>query len=578
MQKKLIASMAVAGLAAAALTPMAASAATKTTKKKAVKTTKKAATTTAAPTTAAPTTAAPTTAAAQAAAGGGKKGGTFVSLQLAAGDPDHVEPGLAHTIDGSQIANSLFDGLMEIDYATSDLKPAMAESFSLSPDGKTVTFKLKKNAKFHNGEPVLPSNFKCGWERAASPDLASEVGYHLDSIVGKSDIDDGKSKTLSGVVADDAAGTLTVKLKTAYSSFVAETQHTVFSPLTKKDCAAGKDWEQGIMIGNGPFKMNEPWKHDQYIKLVRNDDYYGGHLGRPAYLDSVEFRISKDPAPAYNLFESGTGDNAVIPGGKFKEAAAKYGEKGNSAPQLVIQYYGFNWTDKDGGGFANAKLRQAISLAIDRNQINQLVFNGTRSPATGVTPPGVPGYKAGLWKIKPEAQVEEAKKLLAEWGKPLPKISLRVNSVSANLQVANIVKDNLSKIGIEVELDPKPSTGYFSDLANKNDHQLFRTGWVYDYVGYDNGMYPLLHTETVGADNASKFSNAQFDALVNQARSTPDLKKQADLYQQAEKIALEQAVVIPLIWGRWNHVVSSKVDRYPQSATGFVDFADVSFK
>ncbi len=573
MQKKLIATTAVAGLVFMGASPLAASGAAKKTTKK--KVTTKAATTTAAPATSAPvTTAAP----APAAAAGGKKGGTFVSLQLAAGDPDHIEPGLAHTIDGSQVAGQLFDGLMEIDYATAELKPSVAESFSVSADGKTVTFKIKKGVKFHNGEAVLPSNFKCGWERAASRDLASEVGYHLDSIAGKSDIDDGKTKLLSGVVADDANLTLTVKLKSAYSSFVAETQHTVFSPLTKKDCSAGKDWEQGIMIGNGPFKMAEPWKHDQFIKVVRNDDYFGGHLGRSAFLDSVEFRINKDTIPAYNLFESGTGDNAVIPAGKFKEAAAKYGEKGNTAPQLVIQYYGINWNDKEAGGFANAKLRQAISLAIDRNQINQLVFNGTRTPATGITPPGVPGYKAGLWKIKPEAQVDEAKKLLAEWGKPLPKITLRVNSVSANLLVANIVKDNLSKIGIDVDLDPRPSTGYFSDLANKNDHQLFRSGWVYDYVGYDNGMYPLLHTETIGADNAAKFSNAQFDSLVNTARSTSDLKKQADLYQQAEKIALEQAVSIPLIWGRWSHVVSSKVDRYPQSATGFVDFADVTLK
>ena len=572
MQKKLIATTAVAGLAIMVASPLAASgAAKKTTKKKA---TTKAVTTTAAPTTAAPTTAAP----APAAAAGGKKGGTFVSLQLAAGDPDHIEPGLAHTIDGSQVAGQLFDGLMEIDYASAELKPSVAESFSVSSDGKTVSFKIKKGVKFHNGEAVLPSNFKCGWERAASRDLASEVGYHLDSIAGKSDIDDGKTKLLSGVVADDANLTLTVKLKSAYSSFVAETQHTVFSPLTKKDCSAGKDWEQGIMVGNGPFKMNEPWKHDQFIKLVRNDDYFGGHLGRSAFLDSVEFRINKDTVPAYNLFESGTGDNAVIPAGKFKEAAAKYGEKGNTAPQLVIQYYGINWNDKDAGGFANAKLRQAISLAIDRNQINQLVFNGTRTPATGITPPGVPGYKAGLWKIKPEAQVDEAKKLLAEWGKPLPKITLRVNSVSANLLVANIVKDNLSKVGIDVDLDPRPSTGYFSDLANKNDHQLYRSGWVYDYVGYDNGMYPLFSTETIGADNSAKFSNAQFDSLVSTARSTSDLKKQADLYQQAEKIALEQAVAIPLIWGRWSHVVSSKVDRYPQSATGFVDFADVTLK
>jgi oligopeptide transport system substrate-binding protein len=472
----------------------------------------------------------------------------------------------------------VYDGLVDIDYDTGELKASVADKWTVSPDGKTVVFTLKKGVKFSNGEAVLPSNFKCAWERALRPELASEVAYHLYSIKGAQAVNDGKGKTLDSVVADDAKLTLTVKLDLAYSSFVAETQHTVFSPVPKAACSAGKDYEQGIMIGNGPFKMAEPWKHDQSIKLVRDDNYYGGINGHAAYLDGVDFRITKDTLAAYNLFESGTGDNAPIPAGRFKEAAAKYGSKGNERPTLSVQYYGFNWNDPSVGGYDNAKLRRAISMAIDRDQINNLIFDGTRAPATSFTPPGVPGYNKKTATISTKADVAGAKKLLAEWGRPLPKIKLRVNSVSANLLLANIIVANLKEIGIEVELDPRPSTGYFSDLANGNSHQFFRTGWVYDYAGYDNGMYPLWSTAAIGQDNSAKFSSAQFDKLVNAARSTSDSAKQAANYQAAEKILLDQAVAVPLIWGRWGQVTSKRVDGYPQGATGFVDYNEVSFK
>ncbi len=509
----------------------------------------------------------------------GKKGGTFIALNLSNGDPDHIDPALAHVVDPSQITSQLYDGLVDIDYDTGTLKPAVAESWKSNAAGDQVVFKLKKGVKFSNGEDVLPSSFKCAWERVLQPELASEVAYHLYAIKGAQAINDGKGKALTSVTADDASLTLTVNLGAPFTSFVANTQHTVFSPLPKAGCAANKSYEQGIMIGNGPFKMDGAWKHDQSIKIARNDSYYGGINGHTAYLDGVDFRITKDVLAAYNLFESGTGDNSTIPGGRFKEAQDKYGPKGNEKALLSINpYYAFNWNDPTVGGFANTKLRQAISMAIDRTQINQLVFNGTRLPATGVTPPGVPGYNSKLSTIKTSADVEGAKKLLASWGKPLPKITLRTNNPSANLQIAAIVTDNLKAIGIEVELDARPSTTYFSDLATGNSHQFFRSGWVYDYAGYDNGMYPLFHTATVGQDNSAKFTSALFDRYVNEARRTTDDAKQNSLYQQAEKVLLDQAIVIPMIWGRWGNVTSKRVDSYVQGATGFVDYNEVTLK
>ncbi len=576
MQRKLVLSV-LAGVLAISGFSYSANAAPKTKKKPAKKVANTAVKPSATPTTAAAsvtTAAAPAT---TAAPGTPKKGGTFTALNLATGDPDHIDPSLAHTVEASQVTTQLYDGLVDIDYNTGDLKADVADKWTLSPDGKTVVFSLKKTT-FSNGEPVLPSSFKCSWERSLRPELASEVAYHLYSIKGAQDINEGKGKALDAVVADDGAMTLTVNLALAYSSFVAEAQHTVFSPLPKAGCAAGKEYEQGVMVGNGPFKMAEPWKHDQSIRLVRNDSYFGGINNHPAYLDGVDFRITKDVLAAYNLFESGTGDNAPIPAGRYKEAAAKYGSKGNERPTLSVAYYGFNWTDPVVGGFGNAKLRQAISAAINRDQINQLIFDGTRAPATSFTPPGVPGYNKSLAVIKTSADVETAKRLLSEWGRPLPTLKLRVNNTSANIQLANIIVANLKDIGINVELDPKPSTGYFTELANGNSHQFYRSGWVYDYAGMDNGLYPLFSTAAVGQDNSSKFSNAQFDKLVNDARATADPAKQAALYQSAEKIVLDQAVAVPLIWGRWGQVTSKRVDGYPQGSTGFVDYNEVSFK
>lgn len=580
--RRLFAAVAAGTAALTVFGTVGAGAATKSTKttKKTTKTTKKPAVTTAPAATSGTTatTAAPATT--KAAAGTPKKGGTFVSVDIAAGDPDHIDPALSHVVSAAQVTGSLYDGLVDIDYETGELKPAVAQSWTSNADGTQIVFKLKKGVKFSNGEDVLPSNFKCAWERAAAPSTASEVGYHLDAIKGKKDIDDGKTKLLSGVTADDANLTLTVNLVSPFTSFVANTQHTVFSPTTKAQCAAGNNYEQGVMIGNGPFKMDGPWKHDQEIKLVRNDSYYGGINNHQAYLDGVTFKIMKDTIAAYNLFESGGASASGIPGGRIKEATGKYGDRAATKPTLSIQYYGFNWADPTVGGFANAKLRQAASLCINRDQINTTIFDNTRAIATGVTPPGVPGFKAGLSAISGKPDVAAGKKLIAEWGKPNPSFKLRVNSVSTNLQIAAIIQQNLKDCGIDVDIDPRPSTTYFSELARNNDYQFFRSGWAYDYAGYDNGMYPLFDTETIGesGSNYSKFSNAEFDKLVAQARATTDDAKQASLYQQAEKILLDQAIVVPLVWGKWTYVVSKDVDRFVQGATAFVDYNEVSFK
>ncbi len=575
MQKKLLAFVASGAVAASIFAPAAQAA----TKKKTV-TTKKATTTKAAATTAAPTTVA--TAAAP-KAGALKSGGTLVNVgTFASGDPTTAgDPGLSSVVNESQIANMLFDGLMEIDYDTGELKPNVAETFP-TVSGKTITFKIRKGTKFSNGEEVLPSSFKCSWDRAVSETLASPLSYHFDSIAGKAAVDDGKTKSISGVVANDSAMTLSVELLRPYADFIAETQHTVFSPLTKAGCAAGRTYHDGIMIGNGPFKMAEPWKRGQYIKMVRNEDYWGGPNGHKAYLDGVEFKIVKDELAALNVFEAGQADITGTVAGRFSELTKKYGDTAAKKSQLVIQYFGFNWEDKAVGGFANAKLRQAISLSVDRKRINDAIFDGSRKEATGFTPPGIAGVKVDAYGLDATSNAAQAKKLMAEYGKDAPAIKLRIANTPANVNIGAIIKNSVkTAIDVDLTIEADNPTGYFDRLRDAPG-QAFRAGWAADFTGYDNFMYPLFASESIGGDNLFRFGNAEVDHLIEQARSTADNNKRNALYQQAETIIMGQGIVVPLYWNKWSTILSAKVNAEAyakaQGPTSFVDYNEVALK
>ncbi len=572
MQKKFIALALVGGLAALSAGPSVA-ATKKTTKKKA--TTTKAVATTAAPTSAAPTTAP----AAAAPKSTGKKGGTLIDARnFSTGDPTTAgDPALSSVVNEGQVAGMLYDGLMEIDYVTAELKPSVAESFSLNAEGDEVLFKIRKGVKFSNGEDVLPSSFKCAWERVVNPATAATLSYHFDNIQGKIAVDQGKTKEMSGVIADDGAMTLKVLLTTPYADFVAETQHTVFSPMTKDGCKAGRNYHDGIMIGNGPFKMAEPWKRGQFIKLVRNDTYFGGINGHTAYLDGVEFKIIRDEVASLNVFESGGADVAVIPSGRFAELTKKYGDRAAKTPQLTVQYFAFNWEDKKWGGFDNAKLRQAVSLAVNRKQINDAIFDGSRVEATGFTPVGIPGVKPDAYGLDAAPNIAKAKALLKEWGKDVPSLKMKIVNTPINVNIGSIIKNNLKEIGVEVELDPDLPTGYF-DRLKTNPGEAFRVGWAADFVGYDNFMYPLLHSKSIGADNRSRFGLKAVDDLINQGRKTPDAAKRNALYQQAESIVMEQAIVVPLWWAKWSNLLSKNVDAWVQGPTAFVDYNEVTMK
>ncbi|MBW8825963.1 MAG: peptide ABC transporter substrate-binding protein [Acidobacteria bacterium] len=500
------------------------------------------------------------------AATGGKTGGELVDLGTFLGDPpEFLDPGLNSTLNSYQVINELYDGLTDIDAsdpANPKIVPLVAKSYEANADATVWTFKIRDGEQFSNGEPVLPSSFSRAWERASNKDFAGDYSYLFNFIKGGKEKLAGTATTLAGVKADDANMTLTVTLAKPYSNFDAVAGFQLFFPMPKAvdSLKDQKEWDKGLMIGNGPYKLAQP-RTDTDIVLVRNDKWGGDVMGhKKAILDKVTFKVSKDTDTAYNAFEAGEGDSANIPPGRVKEADQNYG---TTLDVNILGSYHFDINQKDPsvGGAKNLKLRQAIDMAINRSEINTAVFNGSRTVSTGVTPPGIPGFKKGLCdycKYDPQG----AKAAVDEWkaagNSQSGPIKIQFNQGSGHENVVAIMVDNLKAVGIQAVADPKPAETYFSSLA-KGSCVLCRAGWFADYPTYDNFMYDLFHKDAIGGNNYSQFDDPKFNSLVDEAKQTVDKAKQGDLFNQAEKILLNDDVgVIPLLWYRGAYVYNEK--------------------
>ena len=517
-------------------------------------------------------------------AGDTQAGGEIIDLGTVVGDPlEHIDPALNSTLDAYQVINTIYDGLTDIDATDPDnpqIVPHVAESFEPNDDASEWTFTIREGQTFAGGEEILPSTFQKSWERAA--DLAGDYSYLLGFIDGGSERLAGDADTISGIAVDDEAMTLTVTLDAPYSNFPAVAGFQLFMPVPQEAIDAGADWENEPMFGNGPYKMEEA-RTDQVIKVVKSDEW-GGDYNQETWderLDSIEFRVTADPDTSYNSFEAGEGHNGNIPPARVSHAEENYG---NTLDVSILGSY--HWvfaTDGDGplAGDENLKLRQAISAAIDREEINTAVYEGSRTSSTGVTPNGIPGFAEGLCEFC-TFDAELAESLFKEWtdagGELTEPIPLQFNADAGHEPVAQIVVDNLKAVGIDAVAEPESGETYFSDLAAGGCKAMCRAGWFADYPTYDNFMYDLFHTESIGGNNLGGYDNEEFDSLIDEAKQETDADTQAQLFQDAEKILLnEDTGVVPMNWYKGDYVYSDEISSFPQTNFGLIIWEQVRF-
>jgi ABC-type oligopeptide transport system substrate-binding subunit len=518
----------------------------------------------------------------------GVQGGEVVDLSAFAGGPaEHIDPRINTTSAGWQVGGSLYDGLTETDFSDPDnpeVRGVVAESWESNDDASEWTFQLREGLKFSDGEDVLPSSFVRGWESASDPDFAGDYSYLYNFIDGGAEKLAGEADTLAGVEADDEAMTLTVTLSEPYSTFpfVAGFQTFMPMPSAVDDLADQAEWENGEMVGNGPFMLESP-RTDTEVVMVPNPEWdgtmYDEELGLPEqpYLDKVTFRVSGDLDVAYNSFEAGEADITAFPAGRYQEAQDNYATT-IETPFLGAYYFQVNDRDPRIGGEENLLLRQAISQAIDRDEINEAVYEGSRTTATGITPPGIPGFEEGLCEYctydpdAAEAAYQEWLDAGNELTEPLP---IQLNAGFGHEPVVQIIIDNLDAIGIPAEAEPFDSETYFGQLA-EGACVICRSGWLADYPTYDNFMYDLFSTDSLDGNNYG-YSNTEFDDLIAQAKAETDDDARGDLYRQAEQILLNEDVgTIPINWYNGTLVYNGdKIANLVEEPTGHVQWETV---
>lgn len=508
-------------------------------------------------------------------------GGTFTDYAYLSdsGTNTSFDPGVVQTLNESQITTALFDGLTDFDFTEKcapELKGQVAESWEANDDATEFTFKIKEDQVFSDGTPVLPSNFKAAWERNGSQKLASPYGALITNIKGGAELQDGSADDLPAVVADDDAMTLKVTLASANADFPAIVSHPFFSPANTKDLekiGETTGWgTKGLTVGNGPFVLDTA--NDKEVVLTPNDKWAGNVYGdTEVKLDKLVFKQTIDVETAYQAFESGEGDDAPVPPGKFQDALDAYPNNSIVDPNLGSYFFDFG-SDSELGGEDNVKLRQAISLAINRDEINKKVFEDTRTVSTGLVPPGTPGYKEGLCDYC-DYDVDKAKQLYSEWeeagGKLTKPIEINFNEGGGQGDLAAIVQSNLKEnLGIESEL-AGVAEDYFKVVAEEGGCTFCRSGWYADYPTYGTFMVDLFTKANIGGNNFGRFDDPKYEELIAQAQAEPDETKRGELYNEAESYMLnDQTAAVPIVWYTGSQVFRDTVKNYDQPPLGIM--------
>ena len=517
----------------------------------------------------------------------GKKGAAAGSGSAAASDikltdntfsyylsePAFIDPYNAQENQGTAVVYACFDGLLTWDFDKHAPKPlAAAELPTVSEDGLTYTFKLREGMKFHNGDPVDAASFKRGWERLADSKMESpsEIGYHLAPVAGYAEMNKGEAKEISGLKAVDDL-TFEVTLTAPMGDFVAVCCHPALAPVPQAALDDPKSFlEQPI--GNGPFKMTEPWKHNQYINVERFDDYYGD---KPK-IDGVYFSIQKTPDTAYNEFQAGSIDFSQIPTGRIKENEEKYGTSEDgftvtpkkqvlTGTQLSTYFLVVNLEDPT---LQDVDVRHAIALAINRQNIVDTLYEGTRKPAQSVMPLSIDDDEQNVWQYC-KYDPEQAKKILDKnhpadsSGKRDIEVTLNYNSDGGHEDIMSSVQADLEKIGITVNQDTTEWATYLNNLTDGN-FSLGRLGWTADYPTMDNFIYPNFYS--TADNNYEKYNNPEVDKAIVDARQVVDEEERKAAYRKICAKIGEDMPIIPIMYYAHNYVGGDRVKSFMYDA------------
>jgi oligopeptide transport system substrate-binding protein len=460
-------------------------------------------------------------------------------------EPPSLDPGLATDVTSSNVLLNIMDPLVTLG---SDLEPvpALAESWDVSQDGKTVTFHLRGDGKWTNGDPVTAEDFEWSWKRTISPELAADYGYQFFGIVGAAEYNACEKNCAAlrdkvGVTAVDNR-TLEVHLTSAQPWFVQQVSHHSFLAVHRATVEKfGDRWtEPANIVTDGPFKLAS-WEHSATIDLVKNDAWRGA---ADVSLTRVNGKIIVDGTTRVQAFEAGEVD-ALDAGGLPPDEIGRLKETPEYEvyPALGTYYYGFNLEN-----LPDLHERRALSLAIDRRTIVDNIAQADQVPSTGYSPNGLPGFDTfnpnSPWTPE-NGDLDAAKNELAQAKNPKTDLTLFFNDSPGHKEIATAVQAQWKELGISTTLKQQEWAQFLEFLGPPPNSavDVYRSGWIGDYVDAINFLE--LWTCDSGNNN-SNYCDKEYDALVEQARSTQDDQARFEIYGQLEQKLVGQDGALPM--------------------------------
>lgn len=487
-----------------------------------------------------------------------------------------LDPHMVSGVSEYRVLSALFEGLTDLDPKTLEPVPAVAESWTVSEDGLTYTFTLRHDARWSNGDPVTSQDFAYSWQRMLSPGLAAEYAYLLHCLKNGKAFNEGRITDFAevGVKVLGEYG-LEARLEHPTPYFLSMQAHHAWYPVHRATIERFGKMDQrdtawtraGHHVGNGPFQLAE-WSPSEVIRVLRNPHYWNAAAVR---LDGIDFFPIDNQQTEERSFRAGTLDiTSTIPLHKTATYRKKYPEVLNIHPYLGVYFYRINVTRPP---FTDRRVRQAFAMALNRETLARDVLKGNELPASCLTPPDIAGYTC---ETKVPYDVQRARALLAEAGYPngqgLPPVELLYNTSEAHKLIAEAIqrmwRENLNA---DVRLLNQDWKVYLSSL-NTLDYGMARSAWIADVPDPVNFLECYLSDS---GNNRTGWNSPEYDRLIHAAYAEADPEARFGLLQQAEKILLDEAPVIPIYFYTWKYLQAPRVKGLTPNLLGYMRWSDL---
>jgi len=474
-------------------------------------------------------------------------------------EPESLDPQLARTAQAHTVLRDLFEGLLTYT-ADGRLVGGAAARWTVSEDGLTYTFWLRPEGRWSNGSPVVAADFVYSFRRLVDPETAAFYAETLIRVKNAAAIIAGEKdpETLGVTAGDRLELTITLQEPTPY--FLSLLALAATYPVNQGSVAEHRDQftRPGNLVSNGAYKLNA-WELGLQLELGRNDHYWNN---AGTAIDVVRFHVT--PMPSAELFRYRAGEldiTSTVPTEAFAQLRSERPHELRVATLLSTYYYGFNLHHEELGN--NPKLRQALSMAIDREALTEKVIGRGELPAYSWVPPGVSHYEPRLFSyadMSTEDRQAAARRLYEEAGydsaNPL-QIELRYNTSETHQRIAVAVQTMWREVlGFEVTLINEEFRVLVDNMRAMKVTQIFRTSWSGDY---DDAYSFLALFESGNPSNMTGYDNPEYDALLRRAEMQQDATHRQLFLEEAERILLADHPLIPLYFFVSKHLVRSNV-------------------